>query len=59
MSLDALLGNEAPPPSALPFDDELIAFYGECKPYLHESDVEDLKLFMKMKAERKRRTIEK
>lgn len=59
VSLDALLGNEAPPPSALPFDDELIAFYGECKPYLDESDVEDLKLFMKMKAERKRRTIEK
>ena len=35
-------------------DDRLIAFYGECRPYLTQDDIDDITLFMKIKAERKR-----
>ena len=35
--------------------DEFFAFYGEVKPYLDERDIDDLKIFMKAKAEHKRK----
>lgn len=36
----------------------LIAFYGEVKDYIDEDDIEDVKIFLQAKAERKRRKME-
>lgn len=60
VSIDYLLGNEKKP--AAPKDseldellkDELIAFYGEVKENLDQDDIDDLKTFMRMKAEIKK-----
>lgn len=60
VSVDYLLGNEEKP--AAPKDseldellkDELIAFYGEVKENLDQDDIDDLKTFMRMKAEIKK-----
>lgn len=62
VSVDYLLGNEEKP--AAPKDDELykdelIAFYGEVKENLDAQDIEDLKTFMRMKAEIKKNRLEK
>lgn len=51
VSTDYLLGAPAQTNEA---DDRLIAFYGECRPYLSQDDIDDIALFMKIKAERKR-----
>ena len=58
-STDYLLGNrEDPAPKASELDailkDELIAFYGEVKENLDQNDIDDLKTFMRMKAEIKK-----
>lgn len=49
-----LLGTEKQPASGeedgLP-QDELIAFYGEVKEHLDQEDINDLKTFMRMRAE--------
>lgn len=37
---------------------KLLAFYGEVKPYLDEDDIEDVKIFLQAKADRKRRKME-
>ena len=59
VSIDYLLGNEEKEQPALSKEDELqdefFAFYGEVKPYLDERDIDDLKIFMKAKAEHKRK----
>lgn len=60
VSVDYLLGNtEEKEQPALSKEDELqdefFAFYGEVKPYLDERDIDDLKIFMKAKAEHKRK----
>lgn len=60
VSVDYLLGNEEKPaaPKASELDallkDELIAFYGEVKENLDQNDIDDLKTFMRMKAEIKK-----
>lgn len=41
--------------NADPLAEELFACYGEVKEHFDESDLEDIKLFMRMKAERKRK----
>lgn len=51
VTTDLLLG-QAPLPDQS--DDKLIAFYGECRAYLTQDDIDDIALFMKMKADRKR-----
>lgn len=60
VSVDYLLGKtdkkEGPASETenKPFQDEFIAFYGNVKDELTEDDIEDLKTFMRMKAEIKR-----
>ena len=60
VSVDYLLGNEEKPAAteASELDallkDELIAFYGEVKENLDQNDIDDLKTFMRMKAEIKK-----
>lgn len=60
VSVDYLLGNEEKPaaPKGSELDallkDELIAFYGEVKENLDQNDIDDLKTFMRMKAEIKK-----
>lgn len=58
VSADYLLTGEdaQKKPAGLPADlhDELIAMYGEAKPFLDPDDIEDIQLFIKMKAERKK-----
>lgn len=62
VSVDYLLGNEEQKKPAAPKDseldallqDELIAFYGEVKDSLDQDDIDDLKTFMRMKAEIKK-----
>ena len=38
-------------------ENQLIAFYGEVKPYLDEDDLNDIKIFMQMKADYKKRKM--
>lgn len=62
VSVDYLLGNEEQKKPAAPkgseldalLQDELIAFYGEVKDSLDQDDIDDLKTFMRMKAEIKK-----
>lgn len=62
VSVDYLLGNEEQKKPVAPKDseldallqDELIAFYGEVKDSLDQDDIDDLKTFMRMKAEIKK-----
>lgn len=60
VSVDYLLGNEEKPAATEDSEleellkDELIAFYGEVKESLDQNDIEDLKTFMRMKAEIKK-----
>lgn len=62
VSVDYLLGNEEKEKPAASKDseldallkDELIAFYGEVKENLDQNDIDDLKTFMRMKAEIKK-----
>lgn len=61
VSVDYLLGNEKKP---IPQEDELIkdefiAFYGEVKQDLDDDDIADLKTFIRMKSEIKRKLTEK
>lgn len=60
VSVDYLMGQKekSTPTVGDGLDNELFAFYGEVKPYLDEDDIEDLKIFMAAKAERKRRKME-
>lgn len=57
VSADYLLGTEKQPvlpkEDGLP-EDEFIAFYGEVKDHLDKEDLEDLKTFMRMRAELKK-----
>ena len=39
-------------------EDELFAFYGEVKPLFDERDIEDLKIFIKAKADYKRKMLD-
>lgn len=59
VSVDYLLGNEQEKKPVTSESDELqdefIAYYGEVKPYLDERDINDLKIFMKAKADYKRK----
>ena len=59
VSVDHLLGNEQEKKPVTSESDELqdefIAYYGEVKPYLDERDINDLKIFMKAKADYKRK----
>lgn len=60
VSVDYLLGNEEKPAASKGSEldelvkDELIAFYGEVKDSLDQDDIDDLKTFMRMKAEIKK-----
>lgn len=60
VSVDYLLGNEEKPAATEDSEldemlkDEFIAFYGEVKENLDQNDIEDLKTFMRMKAEIKK-----
>lgn len=62
VSVDYLLGNEEKEKPATDegdgledlLKDQFIAFYGEVKDSLDETDIEDLKTFMRMKAEIKK-----
>ena len=62
VSVDYLLGNEEKEKPAIDegdgledlLKDQFIAFYGEVKDSLDETDIEDLKTFMRMKAEIKK-----
>ena len=60
VSVDYLLGNEEKPVASKDSEldallkDELIAFYGEVKENLDQNDIDDLKTFMRMKAEIKK-----
>ena len=59
VSVDHLLGNEQEKKPVTSESDELqdefIAYYGEVKPYLDDRDINDLKIFMKAKADYKRK----
>lgn len=46
------------PPAGDALQNQLIAFYGEVKEYIDEDDIEDVKIFLRAKAERKRRKRE-
>jgi transcriptional regulator with XRE-family HTH domain len=62
VSVDYLLGNEEKPASQEADEllkDELVAFYGEVKNDLDQDDIDDLKTFMRMKAEIKKNRREK
>ncbi|MEG0485780.1 MAG: helix-turn-helix transcriptional regulator [Oscillospiraceae bacterium] len=60
VSIDYLLGNEKKPTvQDSEIKDEFIAFYGEVKKDLDENDIADLKTFMRMKAEIKRKSEKK
>ena len=62
VSVDYLLGNEEKPASQEADEllkDELVAFYGEVKNDLDQDDIDDLKTFMRMKAEIKQNRREK
>ena len=62
VSVDYLLGNEEKPASQEADEllkDELVAFYGEVKNDLDQDDIDDLKTFMRMKAEIKKTRREK
>lgn len=61
VSVDYLLGNEKKPiPQEDEFiKDEFIAFYGEVKQDLDDDDIADLKTFIRMKSEIKRKLTEK
>lgn len=60
VSVDYLLGNEEKPAATEDSElenlmkDEFIAFYGEVKDSLDQDDIDDLKTFMRMKAEIKK-----
>ena len=58
VSVDYLLGNEdvkkSPAPDGAGLEDEFIAFYGEVKKDLSEDDIADVKLFLQMKAAKKK-----
>ena len=62
VSIDYLLGNtqkETPPVEQNGgLEDELFAFYGEVKPLFDERDIEDLKIFIKAKADYKRKMLD-
>ena len=59
VSVDYLLGNEQEKKPVTSesdeLEDEFIAYYGEVKPYLDDRDINDLKIFMKAKADYKRK----
>lgn len=59
VSVDHLLGNEQEKKPVTSesgeLQDEFIAYYGEVKPYLDDRDINDLKIFMKAKADYKRK----
>lgn len=62
VSVDYLLGNEeklASQEADELLKDELVAFYGEVKNDLDQDDIDDLKTFMRMKAEIKKNLREK
>lgn len=62
VSVDYLLGNEEKPANQEADEllkDELVAFYGEVKNDLDQDDIDDLKTFMRMKAEIKKNRREK
>ena len=62
VSVDYLLGNEEKPAGQEADEllkDELVAFYGEVKNDLDQDDIDDLKTFMRMKAEIKKNRREK
>lgn len=54
MGYDVAMDRE-PDTDTDPLAGELFACYGEVKEHFDESDLEDIKLFMRMKAERKRK----
>ena len=62
VSTDYLLGNtQKETPSVEQnggLEDELFAFYGEVKPLFDERDIEDLKIFIKAKADYKRKMLD-
>lgn len=57
VSVDYLLSNENKPAAQSDelIKDEFISFYGEVKKELTDEDIEDIKLFMQMKAEIKKK----
>ena len=61
VTVDYLLGNEEKPATETSdeLDNEFFAFYGEVKPYFDEDDINDIKIFMKMKAEYKKKKNDK